>query len=181
MRSVIPSVVVPLLTVVPAQADVGWFVADYVRVPHPTRVFRACGMDAYTAHIRADGGDWQETEILGNACLVKVRASAATLATIAADSTIRRLPKDALNLSLADLTPTQKATLRNQVLALGYTVPELQAAFPLDLGNYTLRDVLRFMATRRLRPRYDSGTDTIVLDGPTEAPMSVDLLDARVP
>ena len=67
-----------------------WFICPYKRMTRdvggvPTPVVpptRYCAMDDFTALIRADGGDWHETEILGDHALVKVRAAPATLTTI---------------------------------------------------------------------------------------------------
>ena len=163
-----------------AWADVAWFAAPYVRVPSTRLILRACAMNDYTASIRADGGDWKEVEILGNVCLVKVRASAITIATISADIRFRKFQKNALNLSLSDLTSTQKTALRNFVLSLGYTSAEIQAALGSDLGAVTLRDVLRFIASRRRMPRYDQATDTIVVDGSDHPTGDVDALEASI-
>ena len=58
-----------------------WFICPYKRGPGPD-VIRYPAMDDFTSLIRGDGGDWAETEILGNAALVKVRASSGTLTTI---------------------------------------------------------------------------------------------------
>jgi hypothetical protein len=137
-------------------------------------------MDRYTAQIRADGGRWREVEVLGNKCLVKVRSSAATIQLFVADPDFTRLPKDALSMPLSDLTNQQKTRLRNVVLSLGYTTQELQQRFPNDLSTYTLGDVARFIASRRLKPRYDAPTDTIVLDGPVQPTESVDVLEGAV-
>lgn len=159
---------------------IGWFIADYKRrlgIDSPTRY---CAMDDYTVLIRADGGIWHESEVLGNRAIVKVRAAPSTLTTIAADANIRRLPKDALNISLSDLTTPQKNAIRNELLDAGYTAQELTARFGADLGAFTLGDVLRFMASRRLKPRYDKPTDTIILDGAIQPVRPIDDIDARV-
>jgi len=63
---------------------------------------------------------------------------------------------------------------------MGYSIAELAAAFPNDLGTYTLRDLLAFAARRRLRPRYDFNTDTIICDGPVQPVRSIDSVDAAV-
>ncbi len=89
----------------------------------------------------------------------------------------KRIPKDALDNSLSDLSNAAKTALKNEILDMGYTLQEVNNRFPGDLGDYTLRDVLRFMATRRRKPRYDSGTDEIVLDGEEVGCEDVDALD----
>ena len=44
---------------------IAWFICPYKQRPAPKRNFRYCAMDDLTAVIRADGGDWSETEVLG--------------------------------------------------------------------------------------------------------------------
>lgn len=130
--------------------------------------------------IRADGGADYADECLGNYCVVKVRASSTTLQQIGALPGVRRLPKDRLDDSLASLTNTQKTTLRNWIEGLGYSRAEWQAALGNDLGAVTLRQVLRFILTRRLVPRYDQATDAIVLDGAVQSCAPIEDIDAAV-
>lgn len=137
-------------------------------------------MDDYTTAINADNGAWAESECLGNWTVVKVRASTATLQTIAADAALRRLPKDRLDDSLDTLNNTQKTTLRNWIEGLGYPRAEWQADLGTDLGAITLRQVLVFVLKRRRLPRYDSTTDAIICDGEEVAPTPVSELDTAV-
>lgn len=157
-----------------------WFLCPYRRqsdVPFPAR---ECAMNQFTDLIRADGGDWSETEVLGDAAIVKVRASAATLAGINATAGFTRLPKDLLDDPLSSLTNTQKTALRDLIESLGYPRAEWQAALGTNLGERTLREVVRFIATRRRKPRYDQATDTIILDGPVQACRSIDEVDGVI-
>lgn len=159
---------------------IAWFLCPYKRrtpAPLPTRY---CAMDDFTAQIRADGGDWSETEVLGNHAIVKVRASDTTLQTIAAATGFTRLPKNRLDDSLSDLSTAVKTAIRDKMLALGYTAQEIQQRFGNDFGSYTLRDVLKFIATRRLKPRFDSNTDTIVLDGAIQPVRPLEDVDLAV-
>jgi hypothetical protein len=80
---------------------------------------------------------------------------------------------------LSSLTSGQRTAIRNEVLDAGYTAAEINAAHP-DFSTVTLRDVLRFLTRRRLKPRYDQGTDTIVLDGPPQNCKSPESLDGGV-
>jgi hypothetical protein len=138
-------------------------------------------MDDFTAQILTDGGGWDETEILGNAALVKVRASAATLTTINAEPGFLRIPKhSALSDTLGDLTAGERQAILDELLVLGYSQAEVNAALPANWGSVTLAQVLRFAASRRLKPRYDSGTDAIVCDGPTQPVKDVSVVDGRV-
>jgi hypothetical protein len=157
---------------------VAWFLAPYKRRDSPQGVpGRYCAMDDFTAQILADGGGWAEAECLGNMAVVKVRATAATLQTINQTAGFTGVPGSALNDPLSSLTQAQKNALRNKILSLGYTAQELQNALGTDLGAVTLGQLLRFVLTRRLRPRFDQPTGTIICDGPqdpTVAPESVD-------
>lgn len=157
---------------------IAWFLCPYVRKPG-LRVMRVCAMDQFTTSIKADGGAWAETEVLGNRAIVKVAASPATLSLIANTPTFRRIPLALLNNPLSSLTARQRTAIKNEILDAGYTLAEIDAALP-DLTAVTLRQVLRFLATRRLKPRYDTQTDTIVLDGPAQPCRSVDDLDGAI-
>ena len=158
---------------------IAWFVAAYKRRAG-VRIARYCAMDDYTVLIRGDGGMWSESEILGNRAIVKVKAnSPSTFTTIASDPDIRRIPLDLLDDPLSSLTAGQRTAIRNEVLDCGYTVGEINAAVP-DFSVVTLREVLQFMATRRLKPRYVSASDTIVVDGEVQACKSIDTLHAEV-
>ena len=147
-----------------------WFICPYKRRnPGEVPPMRYCAMDDHTAAIRADGGDWSETEILGDHALVKVRAAEATLVTVNADTGFIRVPAHvALSDTLGDLTAGQRNALKNKALALGYTQQEIDAALPANWSAVTLGQVLRFLARRRLKPRYDEGTDSIIMDGPEQ-------------
>jgi len=160
---------------------VAWFIAPYVRdTSNPARIARYVIVDDLTPAIRADGGDWSETEVLGQEAIVKVRASAATLALVAALPGVTRLPVGSLDDPLATLTNQQKNAIRNRVTALGYTLSELNARFPDDLGTYTLRDLLSFIARRRRKVRYDAGTDAILDDGPVQPVRALADVDGAV-
>lgn len=158
---------------------IGWFIAPYKRRTDATRPTRYCAMDDFTAQITSDGGAWTESEVLGDCAVVKVDASATTLQTIAGTSGFQRIPLQRLDDPLSSLTNAQRNAIRNRVIAMGYTQAEINAALP-NLANVTLGQVLRFIATRRLKPRYDSATDTIVLDGEIQTPRSIDSVDAEV-
>lgn len=163
---------------------IGWFIAPYKRDPK-VPVARYCSIRDFQTLIEADGGTFKETEVLGDRAIVKVRANLATLQAIAGADVgggkrIRRLPKDALNAPLSDLSNAQKNALRNELTDAGYTVAEINARLPGNLGDYTLRDVLRFLASRRIEMRYDRANDAIVFDGPTKTCRPVEDVDAEV-
>ena len=156
-----------------------WFLVPYkTRAARPK--FRYCSMDDFTALIRADGGNWSETEVMGNHAVVKVAASVATLTAIAASPGVTRLPRDVLTDSLAALTAPQRNALRSRIEALGYGSAEITAALSSDLRTRTLGDVLRFVASRRLKPRWDESSGSVVLDGAVAACRPIADVDAAV-
>lgn len=158
---------------------IAWFLCPYKRRLDSIRPRRYCAMDDFTTQIGTDGGQWSESEILGNRAIVKVRASDATLTTIASTAIFRRIPLTRLDDSLSTLTGAQRNAIRQEIVDAGYTSAELNAAIP-NLATATLGQVLRFMATRRLKPRYDAATDAIIIDGPIQSVKSADVVDAAV-
>lgn len=157
---------------------VAWYIVPYEIVASRFPGERRCPMDNFSPSITADGGIWEEVEVLGGFAIVKVRANLATLVTIDAAAGFMRLPKDDLLSPLSDLTLLQKTRLRQKILDMGYTAQEISNALGNDLGAVTLGQVLRFIASRRREPRWD-GT-TIVYDGEIRSPRSLDDLDAQV-
>jgi hypothetical protein len=160
---------------------IAWYVCPYKRITgRPvSRPGRYCAMDDFTAEIIADGGAWTESEVLGDCAVVKVRASDATLTTINAATGFTRIPLTALSQSLGSLTAAQRTAIRNRIVAAGYTMEEINARFP-NIANATLRQVLEFWARRRLKPRYDAASDTIVLDGDVQPCRPIIDVDAEV-
>ncbi len=168
---------------------VGWFIAAYKRrVPAPFNGFvRYCPVDDFTGQVLADGGDWREIETPGGFCLVKVRASPATLSTVAAAPGIQQLPAAALNASLGSLSAGAKTAIVNKVTSsppagMGIPLATLQAALGADIGTHTLGDVLRFCAQTRAAGgiRYVAGNDTVVYDQPFTQAMTPDLVEFLV-
>lgn len=161
-----------------------WFIAPFIRInelpaylSHPQR---GCIVRQLRDQIRTDGGRYHAVEVLGDRAVVKVvGVSVATLNAIAALPGVVRIPKDLLNDQLSTLTAGQRTAIRNQVLDAGYTMAEVNARFP-NLANNTVGDVLRFLATRRLKPRYIQATDTIICDGEVQACESIDVLNEEI-
>ena len=84
---------------------IAWFLCSYKRRSHPTRVNRYCVMDDFTSDLRAEQGDWSETEIENNLAVVKVRASTSLLERIG--TTPGFLPLADRSAALAQMTPTR--------------------------------------------------------------------------
>ena len=160
---------------------IGWYICPYKirqEFPGAPRNMRYCAMDDYTQVIFAKNGNWTETEILGDRAIVKVRAPQGVLNAL--NGVFKRLPKNHLNDSLSDLPAGVKTALKNELLDMGYSLIEIKNRFGSNLGQYTLRDVLKFAARRRLKPRYHSGADEIILDGPVQACRTLELVDNEV-
>ena len=111
---------------------------------------------------------------------MKVSASNSTLNQVANLPGVSRIPVARLDDPLSTLTNPQKTAIRNRVQALGYTLAEIQARSPNDLGTYTLRDLLTFVASRRRKIRYDQATDSIIDDGDLQPVRPVEEMDAEV-
>lgn len=161
-----------------------WFLAPFIREPndiaehgHP---YRYCIVRDLHREIAADNGKCSYSEVLGNYAIVKVLASTTTLQAIAALTGVRRLPVDRLDDPLSSLTNAQRTTLRDWIESLGYPRAEWQTDLGTDLGSRTLREVLMFIAKRRLRPRYDSVNDQVVLDGPEQPVRPLGDLDFEI-
>lgn len=145
---------------------IAWFVCNYKIRPHPTKAIRYCAMDDYTPLIiRQDSGDWRELEALGGYVVVKVRASQATLNTIAGSAGFLRIPLALLNDSLSTLTNAQRTAIRNRLLDMGYTSAEITAALGSNLALRTLGDLVRFASSRMRHWRLDRTLNQLVYDG----------------
>lgn len=161
---------------------IAWFICGYKRRPG-VRPARYCAMDDYTLQITTDGGIWAETEVLGGYALVKVRATQATLDTIAGVTGFQRIPLSVLTAPLSSLSTAQRSAIRTTLADMGYTSAEILSALgsnAAQLGTHTLGELLRFAAQRRLMPRYDEAQDQIVLDGAYQACTPVAVVDAQV-
>lgn len=160
---------------------IAWFICPYKRQIPPIRPpTRYCAMQDFSDQINADGGEWSETEVLGNCALVKVRASAATLTETNQAPEFMRFPKTALSDTLSDLTAGQRQAMKDKLLEMGYPLAEIREALGDDLMDVTLGDVLRFAARRRREGRYDHMSGNIVFDGRIHRPRLVASVEAGV-
>src|SRR3990167_775294 len=147
-----------------------WYICPMKQRDEGNGPERYCGMNDFTPQIFADGGAWSESEVLGGYAVVKVRASAATLTTIAGPANFQRIPRDLLTEPMAGLSTAQRTAVRNKLNAMGYTDAEIIGALgQLNLNNVTLGQVLRFAASRRLKPEWDEGNQVITLTGAFQA------------
>jgi hypothetical protein len=164
----------------------GWFVCPYSRRnPGEVPAKRYCSVDDFTALVRADGGDWDETEILGDVALVKVRASQATLDLISNAPGVFTIPQKWINMQddLSSMTAGERNQISNAVLSLGYSQAELDLAMGSSLAQWqthVLEDLLVMASARRLKPRYDQPSDSVVCDGPVQPVKDVHLVANKV-
>lgn len=162
--------------------SIGWYIVPYIRdtdpgCPGPTRM---CEIEIYRQQIIDAGGAYSITEVLGNRGVVKIKASDGVLNAIAA--VFQRMPKNVLTDSLSDLSIAAKTKIKNELLDMGYSLSEIKTKFGpnVDLGSYTLKDVLKFMAKRRLKPRYIIATDEILVDGIVQGCTPIEFVDSKV-
>ena len=73
------------------------------------------------------------------------------------------------------LTIADKQELRAELEDMGYSSLEASSG---DLG--ILEDFLKKATTRRLKPRYDSKTDEIIVDGIEQSCRSIESVDREV-
>lgn len=181
----------------PNGSQIAWFLCPMkvktMGVAPSTFDVRYCAMDDFTSQIYADSGYlfgntkgvpalWAETEINGDAALVKVRASAATLSTIGNTAGFFRLPPFAFSDKLSTLSAAQKTAIVNTLLLPRFTQFEINAA--LGTGKWqdiTLGQLLKFIVRKpRLTPRLDESTGKYVADGAPVSPTPVEHAEAAV-
>lgn len=153
---------------------VAWYIIPYVRVTPPPAGLLA--MRTLALNVDAPNfKNWREVEVLGNRAIVKVNAGAGVLSQL--DAAYKRLPKERLDDALSDLPNAARKALRDEVLDMGYTMEEVDNRFPNGVGDFTLRQVLKFMASKRRKPRYDEQLDDIIFDGEEVDCEDIDALD----
>jgi hypothetical protein len=170
---------------------VGWFVTQLAqRSPSrfgPNAFEYYCPVDDLVPQILADLGATRWAEAPGGQYVVKVRASASTLAAVAALPNVVQLPVSALTSPLNTLTAGQKTAIVNRLTGappggMGIPSAALTAALGADIGTHTLGDVLRFavgVARAQGAPRWTGAV--LVYDQPFVAPSaSVDSIEAAV-
>lgn len=166
----------------------GWFIFPYVRDTlddFPTRYLSVADHEDLIAvnSVLVDGvirdyPAWSEVEILGNRALSKVRGLPGNLVTLATFA-LERLPNIGIDQPLSVLNGAQRNRILAAMLDAGYPQAEIDERFPV-FRNAIFREILRFMSRRRLKPRYDSVTDTIFVDGIVQNCGSTDDLDLLI-
>lgn len=157
---------------------IAFYIVPIVRINPPRNGLLADREIALNIDFPQLEGQWDCIEILGNRTIVKINTTASNLLLL--NAAYKRIPKDRLDDTLSSLSNAAKTALRDEILDMGYTLQEINNRFPDGIGNYTLRDALRFMATRRIEPNYDANTDSIVFTGDIVVCGDIDLLDRRI-
>lgn len=153
-----------------------WFLCKYLQDPTLPRVPPAFypAFALYNEDIQREGGTWKMEHVGNIWCLIKARISDTLAQTIGLDINCRRIPMNILDRPLSDLNNAQRNGLRDLAVEMGYTLEEIRSALGNNLANVTLRQLLRFLASRRIKARWDAASSQLVFDGPQVN------LDARV-
>lgn len=163
--------------------SVAWFIIPFTRTNEGLLgAGRRLAIDLDFTDLRQTPGSpaaWEATELRGNRALVKIREREAVLAQL--DAAYYRLPVDDLASSLSGIGTVAATRLETELLGMGYTALEIATAFPSGLTAATLREVMRFAASRVFLHRYDSTLDMIVFDREElDLRARIDVLDGRV-
>jgi hypothetical protein len=161
-----------------------WVIAPYKRYP-ADRPIRVCAMNDFNTQIFGDGGDWAESECLGDQAVVKVSASVATLNLIAAAPGFVEVPRKWARLAdgLGTMTAGERNALQTRLLNAGFSQAEIDGRMGASLAQWrgrSLNDLLGLLTARRLKPRYDATLDRIIVDGPPQPTRPVAEIDALV-
>lgn len=153
---------------------IAWYIVQYETIEEVGFKYRRVAM----CRFREIDNQWSESEVLGDRAIVKVNAPENVLNEL--DKVFFRLPKDDLGSSLYGLTPAERKKLKDELLDMGYSDSEIRAELGDNLSKKTLKEYLDFATTRRLKPRYDKTSNSIVLDGPIQACKSIEMLDREI-
>ena len=156
---------------------VRYYLCPYDTVPRPGiagQIMRRCAMARHIPRIpNPAGAVWEEVEILGNHCLVRVRANAAGLSLIDADPDFREIPSDVPVIPIAR-RPAIQTRLESlgyasgEILATSWNTRQLLIAISAvcsevrqrgDLAGYDITPGVRRPAPRRLRDLDDGVPD----------------------
>lgn len=160
-----------------------WFICKMRKIERPFHWKKVAVQVAMVDHdtaIVSTGGDWGEVEVLGGYALVKVRASNTVLNVISNTAGFFRLPVDRLDDSLGNVNVQTLRNLRDRFIAMGYTDEEIDNALPNNWRLITLRQLLRFVASRRRKWRHDAVSDEVIWDGEIAACKDIEIVDVEI-
>lgn len=155
-----------------------WWLCRYVKsVGEFNKPFvRVSAFELYYHDLVRDGAKWRYEEIAGNRALVRAEMSDALAQTIAMDVNCLPLPLNRLDQTLGELSPQARSTLQDLAVEMGYSLTEIRNRLGNNLANVTLGQLLRFLASRRIKPRYNADKTDVVFDGPV-IPLRSSLVD----
>lgn len=134
---------------------VGWFIAKLtVTINYPNWPYANRETPIDENALVANGGRFIRVE-LTNRLIYKIVAPNAVLSAVAALANVKRLPTSLLDDPLSSLTTTQQNAIIAELEDQGYTLQQITTQFP-NIGQATLRQVLKFMARNRTLPVFDS-------------------------
>ncbi len=145
---------------------VAWFIvrfnitifAQAIFTPLPCMAERNSALDEPA--LLANGGRFRRIE-LSDRLIYKISASQGVLDAIAALPGVKLMPTNRLDDALSTLTVNQRNALKNELLDQGYTQADIDAEFP-NLGQATLRQMLKFMSRTKTLPAFDVNTLSVI-------------------
>lgn len=145
-----------------------WWICRYVKAMGEFgRPFvRVSAFESYHDDLTKEGAKWRYEEIAGNRCLVRAEMSGALAQTIALDVNCLPLPLKRLDQTLGELSLAARNTLRDIAVEMGYSLTEIRDRLGNNLASVTLGQLLRFLASRRIKPQYNADKTDVVFDGP---------------
>lgn len=155
-----------------------WWICRYVKAMGEFgRPFvRVSAFESYHDDLTKEGAKWRYEEIAGNRCLVRAEMSDALAQTIALDVNCLPLPLKRLDQTLGELSPQARSTLQDLAVEMGYSLTEIRNRLGNNVATVTLGQLLRFLASRRIKPRYSDDKTDVVFDGPV-IPLRQTLVD----
>lgn len=104
-----------------------------------------------------------EREVRGNRAFVKIKADEGLLEQL--NALYYRLPVDDLESPLSEVKQMELDGLMGELMDMGYSPEEFAQALPRGLEGATMGEVVKFMASSVILPRFDPDTNEIVFDG----------------
>lgn len=157
---------------------VAFYIVPIIRINPPQNGLNAHREIALNIDFPELSGQWDGLETLGNKAIVKINATTSDLLQL--NAVYDRILLNQLDEPISSLSATNRTRLRTIISEMGYTLEEFNEKFPNGIANYTLKDVLKFMLTRRIKPRWDETTDEIIYDGVSVPCGNIDDLDRRI-
>lgn len=165
---------------------VAWFIAKFtyqITYPNWFNGFANRIDPIDEQQLRAANARFKRLEI-SDRRIYKINATNAVLNAVEALPGVKRLPTTVLDNPLSSLTANQRQALQDELVDQGYTLADIQAQFP-NLGQATLKQVLKFMARHNVLPAFDVNTVSVIRSAKAEDDISypdtiIDDLDGAV-